>query len=84
MKAIVRYRYGSTDDLELRDVEMPLVGDDDVVVRGAEPPVSIRGCGTFWRGCRTRFAWRFRVAGAEETPCLARTWRGWCRPWARR
>ena len=33
MKAIVRYRYGSTDVLELRDVEMPLVGDDDVVVR---------------------------------------------------
>jgi NADPH:quinone reductase-like Zn-dependent oxidoreductase len=33
MKAIVRYRYGSTDDLELRDVEMPLVGHDDVVVR---------------------------------------------------
>ena len=33
MKAIVRYRYGSTDLLELRDVEVPLVGDDDVVVR---------------------------------------------------
>ncbi len=33
MKAIVRYRYGSTDVLELRDVEMPSVGDDDVVVR---------------------------------------------------
>ncbi len=33
MKAIVRYRYGSADDLELRDVEMPLAGDDDVVVR---------------------------------------------------
>jgi NADPH:quinone reductase-like Zn-dependent oxidoreductase len=33
MKAIVRYRYGSTDVLELREVERPLVGDDDVVVR---------------------------------------------------
>ena len=33
MKAIVRDRYGSADVLELRDVERPLVGDDDVVVR---------------------------------------------------
>ena len=33
MKAIVRDTYGSADVLELRDVERPLVGDDDVVVR---------------------------------------------------
>ncbi len=33
MKAIVRYRYGSTDVLECREIERPLVGDDDVVVR---------------------------------------------------
>lgn len=33
MKAIVQERYGSPDDLELRDVDVPLVGDDDVLVR---------------------------------------------------
>ena len=33
MKAIVRDRYGSVDVLELREIERPLVGDDDVVVR---------------------------------------------------
>jgi NADPH:quinone reductase-like Zn-dependent oxidoreductase len=33
MKAIVRYRYGSTDVLKCREIERPLVGDDDVVVR---------------------------------------------------
>jgi NADPH:quinone reductase-like Zn-dependent oxidoreductase len=33
MKAIVRDRYGSADVLRLRDVEVPRVGDDDVLVR---------------------------------------------------
>lgn len=33
MKAIVQDRYGSTDDLELREVEKPVVGDDEVLVR---------------------------------------------------
>ena len=33
MKAIVQARYGSPDDLELRDIETPVVGDDDVLVR---------------------------------------------------
>lgn len=33
MKAIVQERYGSPDHLELRDVEKPVVGDDDVLVR---------------------------------------------------
>jgi NADPH:quinone reductase-like Zn-dependent oxidoreductase len=33
MKAIVRDRYGSADVLELRDVEVPRVGEDDVLVR---------------------------------------------------
>ncbi len=33
MKAIVQDRYGSADVLELRDVEEPVVGDDDVLVR---------------------------------------------------
>ncbi|MGD8895966.1 MAG: NAD(P)-dependent alcohol dehydrogenase [Acidobacteriota bacterium] len=41
MKAIVRYEYGSTDVLELEDIDKPLVEDNDVLVRvhaaGANP-----------------------------------------------
>jgi len=33
MKAIVQEKYGSPDDLELREVEKPTVGDDEVLVR---------------------------------------------------
>jgi NADPH:quinone reductase-like Zn-dependent oxidoreductase len=33
MKAIVRDTYGSADVLELRDIDRPVVGDDDVLVR---------------------------------------------------
>jgi NADPH:quinone reductase-like Zn-dependent oxidoreductase len=33
MKAIVRDRYGSADVLHLRDVELPRVGDEEVLVR---------------------------------------------------
>ena len=33
MKAIVRYRYGSPDVLELRDIEKPEVADEEVLVR---------------------------------------------------
>ena len=33
MKAIVRYKYGSPDVLELRDIDKPVVGDDEVLVR---------------------------------------------------
>jgi NADPH:quinone reductase-like Zn-dependent oxidoreductase len=33
MKAIVRDRYGSADVLDLRDIDRPVVGDDEVLVR---------------------------------------------------
>jgi NADPH:quinone reductase-like Zn-dependent oxidoreductase len=33
MKAIVQLKYGSPDDLEVRDVEKPLAGDGEVLVR---------------------------------------------------
>jgi hypothetical protein len=33
MKAIVRDAYGSADVLELRDIDRPVVGDDEVLVR---------------------------------------------------
>jgi NADPH:quinone reductase-like Zn-dependent oxidoreductase len=40
MKAIVQDRYGSADVLELRDIDVPVVGDKDVLVR-----VHAAGCG---------------------------------------
>src|SRR5919112_2030112 len=33
MKAIVQDEYGSADVLELRDIDKPVVGDDEVLVR---------------------------------------------------
>jgi NADPH:quinone reductase-like Zn-dependent oxidoreductase len=43
MKAIVHDTYGSADVLELRDIDIPVVGDDDVLVRvhaaGVDPGV---------------------------------------------
>lgn len=33
MKAIIQQRYGSPDDLELREVDRPIVGDGEVLVR---------------------------------------------------
>jgi NADPH:quinone reductase-like Zn-dependent oxidoreductase len=34
MKAVVQDKYGSSDDvLELREIDKPMVGDDDVLVR---------------------------------------------------
>src|SRR3990170_7784391 len=40
MKAIVQDRYGSTEVLELRDIDVPVVGEKDVLVR-----VAAAGCG---------------------------------------
>ena len=40
MKAIVQDRYGSADVLEFRDIEEPVVGEDEVLVR-----VRAAGCG---------------------------------------
>jgi NADPH:quinone reductase-like Zn-dependent oxidoreductase len=43
MKAIVQDTYGSPDVLELRDIDKPVVGDDDVLIRvyaaGVDPGV---------------------------------------------
>src|SRR6266542_6459233 len=41
MKAIVQDTYGSPDALELRDIDKPVVGDDDVLVRVHAASVSI-------------------------------------------
>lgn len=43
MRAIVQDRYGSADVLELREIDRPVVGDDEVLVRvraaGLDPGV---------------------------------------------
>ena len=43
MKAIVQDTYGSPDVLELRDIDKPVIGDDEVLVRvhaaGVDPGV---------------------------------------------
>ncbi len=43
MKAIVQDKYGSADVLEFRDIEKPVAGDDDLLVRvhaaGVDPGV---------------------------------------------
>lgn len=33
MKAIAQDRYGSADVLELKEIDMPMAGDDEVLVR---------------------------------------------------
>jgi hypothetical protein len=52
MKAIVQDSYGSPDVLQFRDVDMPVVGDDEVLVR-VYAAGSIRAYGTSWRACPT-------------------------------
>jgi len=44
MKAIVQDRYGSPDLLELRDVERPVVNDDEVLVRVNAAGLHIGDC----------------------------------------
>src|SRR5215472_19297448 len=62
MKATRYYRYGSPDVLELQDIDMPAVGDDEVLVRvraaSVNPldwhfmrgaPYLVRAVGGLWR-----------------------------------
>jgi NADPH:quinone reductase-like Zn-dependent oxidoreductase len=44
MKAIVQEKYGSADGLVLREVDKPLVGDDDVLVRVLAASVNAYDC----------------------------------------
>ena len=69
MKAIVHYEYGSADGLELRDIDKPEIGDDEVLVRvhaaGVDPGV--------WH-VMTGLPYPIRVAGfglrAPKNPVL--------------
>jgi NADPH:quinone reductase-like Zn-dependent oxidoreductase len=38
MKAITHSRYGAPDVLELKDIDQPVVSDDDVLVRYMQLP----------------------------------------------
>ncbi len=44
MKAIVQNRYGSPDDLELREIDRPVVGADDVLVRVRAASITAADC----------------------------------------
>src|ERR687884_1390887 len=69
MKAIVRYKYGSPDVLERRDIDKPEIGDDEVLLRVHAAGVD-RGV---WH-LMTGLAYPIRLAGyglrAPKNPVL--------------
>jgi NADPH:quinone reductase-like Zn-dependent oxidoreductase len=71
MKAIIRYKYGSSDLLELRDVDKPGIGDEEVLV-GVHAAGVDRGA---WH-LMTGLPYPIRLAGyglrAPKTPILGR------------
>ena len=75
MKAMVRDAYGSADVLELRDIDIPEVADDEVLVR-----VHAAGVGRdVWHvmtGCPTRYASPATASTGQRTPSSARMWPG--------
>jgi NADPH:quinone reductase-like Zn-dependent oxidoreductase len=65
MKAIVQDRYGSADVLEFKDIEEPVVGDDDVLIR-----VHAAGCGPDVWHLMTGMPYMARLAIGLRTPKL--------------
>ena len=65
MKAIVQDRYGSADVLEFRDIEEPMVGENDVLVR-----VHAAGCGPDVWHLMTGKPYMARLAIGLRTPKL--------------
>jgi NADPH:quinone reductase-like Zn-dependent oxidoreductase len=70
MKAIVQDRYGSADVLEFRDIEDPVVGSEDVLVR-----VHAAGCGPDVWHLMTGMPYMARLAVGFRKPKVAV--RGW-------
>jgi NADPH:quinone reductase-like Zn-dependent oxidoreductase len=70
MKAIVQDTYGSADVLELRDIDIPVVGDADVLVR-----VRAAGCGPDVWHVMTGMPYMARLAIGFRRPKVAV--RGW-------
>ncbi len=48
MKAVVRTKYGSPDDLKIKEVEKPVPGDNDVLIRVYATTVNKTDCGILW------------------------------------
>src|SRR3954471_3860754 len=71
MKAIVRYKYGSPNVLELRDIEKPELADEEVLVRVSAAGVD-RGAWHIMAG----LPYPIRIAGyglrAPKNPVLGR------------
>jgi NADPH:quinone reductase-like Zn-dependent oxidoreductase len=65
MKAIVQDRYGSADVLEFRDIEDPVVGENDVLVR-----VQAAGCGPDVWHLMTGMPYMARLAIGLRSPKL--------------
>jgi len=65
MKAIVQDRYGSADVLEFKDIEEPVVGDDDVLIR-----VHAAGCGPDVWHLMAGMPYMARLAIGLRTPKL--------------
>ena len=70
MKAIVQHTYGSADVLDLEDVDIPVVGDADVLVR-----VHAAGCGPDVWHLMTGMPYMARLAIGFRRPKVAV--RGW-------
>src|SRR5688572_27077392 len=70
MKAIAQDRYGSADVLEFRDIEEPVVGENDVLVR-----VRAAGCGPDVWHLMTGMPYMARLAIGLRRPKIAV--RGW-------
>jgi NADPH:quinone reductase-like Zn-dependent oxidoreductase len=65
MKAITQDRYGSADVLEFKDIQVPVVGENDVLVR-----VHAAGCGPDVWHLMTGMPYMARVAIGLRTPKL--------------
>jgi NADPH:quinone reductase-like Zn-dependent oxidoreductase len=65
MKAIVQDRYGSADVLEFRDIEEPVIGENDVLIR-----VQAAGCGPDVWHLMTGMPYMARVAIGLREPKL--------------
>ena len=78
MKAIVRDAYGSTDVLELKEIDRPVIGDDEVLIRVDAAGVD-QGVWHLMAG----LPYPVRLAGyglrAPKNPVLGRTWPAWSR-----
>jgi NADPH:quinone reductase-like Zn-dependent oxidoreductase len=82
MKAIVQDRYGSPDVLQLREVDTPVIGDDEVLVRVHAAGVD-QGVWHVMAGLPYLIASPATGSARRRTPFRVQTWRAWWRQSAR-